>query len=333
MTAATGGPLVDVGIPTRGTPRYLAEAVESVLAQTLAEWRLVISENGPGGSEVAALVRPYLADPRVELAATGADLGMAHNHTALLRAGTAPYVAILHDDDLWEPGFLERRVSFLEAHPDCAFVFSDVAIVDGDGTVRGVTAVPLRRGVHRPEEFLPRLYAANLVSVPSILVRRAAYAAVGGEFNPDVAFIDYEMWLRLAATAPVGFLPGADARYRIHPGQASSTARLELGARRLAVLEAVTLPPSVPARVRREARADALLQCAFDAFERGERRDAARFGRAALRAHPRPLRRAPFLARAASLALALPFGEAGRRRVAAVRERRFSAHGARAKHP
>ena len=83
-------------------------------------WHLLISENGPEGSELGRRLRQYVADERIEYSPTGADLGAATNHTRLIQHGSAPYVAILHDDDRWDPEFLERRVQFLEATPTVA---------------------------------------------------------------------------------------------------------------------------------------------------------------------------------------------------------------------
>ena len=52
-------------MPAYKRPQFIAEAIESVLAQTHTDWRLLVSENGPGGGEVEAAVRPYMSDPRV----------------------------------------------------------------------------------------------------------------------------------------------------------------------------------------------------------------------------------------------------------------------------
>ena len=68
-------PTVDVGIPTVGESPYLAEAVESMLAQTLTSWRLVIRENGPGLDSVRRTLEPYLGDPRVKHVVAGTKTG------------------------------------------------------------------------------------------------------------------------------------------------------------------------------------------------------------------------------------------------------------------
>jgi GT2 family glycosyltransferase len=119
---ADPAPAVDVGIPTCGRPSYPVEAVESVLAQTLAQRRLTVSEDGRGSDAVAAAVAPYLSDPRVRDVVTGQRLGAGRHMTHLIRTGSAPYVGLLHDDDRWGPRFLGRRGAFLDANAACGSV-------------------------------------------------------------------------------------------------------------------------------------------------------------------------------------------------------------------
>lgn len=319
--------LVDVGIPTRGEPLHLAESVRSVLGQTLTRWRLLISENGPTGEEVEAVLRPFLADPRVEYVATGTDVGQAGNFTRLVQSGGAPYVALLHDDDAWEPTFLARRVEFLEAHPHCGFVFSACTIVDGAGRLVGRSKLPLAEGVHSPSDFVPLLYRSNVVGVPSVVVRRSAYEAVGAYYKEGVGFTDHEMWLRLAGRFPVGFLSEWDVRYRVYDSQESSQRRLRLHDKRLELLDAVdgTLPLSDS--LRRRTRAEVLVGCALDAVERGEPRAALGNLGLAIRCDPTSLVRPARAARAGAGVAALALGGPGRRMLSRVRLRRWRAHG------
>jgi glycosyltransferase involved in cell wall biosynthesis len=130
-------PLVDIGIPTFQRPDFLKEAVESILAQTLQRWRLVVSEDGPGGGEVEHAMERYLSDPRVRYRAHRTHVGVVHNKNELLGDAKAPYVAVLDDDDRWDPDFLARRLTFLEQHPECGFVFSGFVEIDETGrTIR-----------------------------------------------------------------------------------------------------------------------------------------------------------------------------------------------------
>ena len=192
---------MDVGIPTHGRPAFVREAIESVLAQTFGDWRLAISEDGPGGGPVREAVEPYLGDERISYIATGEHVGAAGNMSRLLQRGDAPYVILLHDDDLWEPEVLERRVRFLEGHPGCGFVFSGHFDIDGDGRRIGSAEFRLAEGVYPPETLAPMMLRANVMDImDSVLVRRSAYDAVGPEFDASLPRVyDWEMWARLAA--------------------------------------------------------------------------------------------------------------------------------------
>jgi hypothetical protein len=312
--------LVDVGIPTIGTSDYLVEAVESVLAQTLTSWRLVIRENGPGLDRIREALEPYLGDPRVQHVVSGVRTGRGQNWTQLIQAGSAPYVGLLHDDDRWAPGFLERRVEFLEQNLSCGYVFSGYVVIDSSGRPKGRVRPRLASGVHASASVLPRLYADNFVGVTTVLVRRSAYEAVGSTFKEHWN-LDHEMWLRLAAHFDVGCLDQWDADYRHHPAQ-TSAARDQLGEKHLESLDLVADLPLSPA-LQRKVRAMSHTRCALDAIERGDRGSATRHLKSAVRTDPLSLIRPRVLIRMVTAAAALAAGDRGRRAVTRSRKRRW----------
>ena len=280
--------LVDVGIPTHGRPAFLAQAIESVLAQTFELWQLTISENGPGSADIAAIIRPYLADPRVRHVTTGHNIGGAGNSTRLIQTGRAAYVALLHDDDRWELEFLARRLTFLEANPACGLVFSACDFIDEHGSVVYRFAPRLNEGLQPRKSFLRTLYRRNVICIPTVLVPRGCYEAVGPAFSDSVLFYDYEMWLRIAFRFDIGFLNVCDAAYRIHRAQTTHGVGANMGEHRVALLDAVEgiLPPDFPSRERRRARSGALLRVALEALERGDRRGSIAQFRNAIKAYP-----------------------------------------------
>jgi glycosyltransferase involved in cell wall biosynthesis len=280
-------PLVDVVMPTYGDAPYLGASIESVLAQRFGGWRLTISENGPGGGELEARVRPYLADARVRYVATGSNIGAARNAAGLVKRATAEHVGLLHDDDLWYPEFLERRLEFLAAHPTCGLVFSGCRVIDGAGDEVFRTRRAFADGLQPRRPFLRTLYRSNVIYIPTVLVPRRVYDELG-TFNTNVLFYDYEMWLRIAAHYDVGYIAGWDAAYRAHAQQTTRAETHHLGELRLRVLDEMdeSLPPDFPALERRRARAAGLLHVAIDALADGEYRRAMRQLLHALQTYP-----------------------------------------------
>jgi glycosyltransferase involved in cell wall biosynthesis len=324
---------VDVAIPVAGRSRYLREAIDSVVSQSFADWRLLVSHDGPDDGDIRAVVAPYLDDPRIGYRRSEQRLGAPRHMTELVRSGSAEYVALLHDDDRWQPEFLARRVRFLDEHPGCGFVFGGARVVDSEGRYLERWSRKLPVGVLDRLPFMQLLLGGNLIPSPSVVVRRSAYASVGSEFNGDLHRIyDYEMWVRLALRFDVGFVGVDDADWRVHDAQ--STRELHDRARDYDLLvrriepEVRRFLPELAGTRRQWMRiqADWLLTNGLDALEQGERRLAIREATRAIRISPTAL--ADLRVPVALLALAL--GDAGshalRRSRTFVRRRNIGVH-------
>jgi glycosyltransferase involved in cell wall biosynthesis len=300
-------------MPADGRPQFIGEAIESVLAQTHTAWRLVVSENGPGGGEVEAAARPYTSDPRVRFVATGENLGATANWTRLIRTGTAPYVTLIQDDDRWDPDFLARRVAFLEHHSSCGFVFSGERKMDRDGReiavertrslpVKDVSEV-LEEGVYSPREFFCTMYRHELggIHAPAIcslgvMSRRSTLEAVGAFFDEAYPFLfwDVQLYLRMALRFPTGFLAVRDGTQRLHHPSLTSEASFD-GEHWIRYHEyhdewiRRELPGLRLPRQYDRMRSQAYMMSALDALEQGDRREVARYLRGAVRLYPASL--------------------------------------------
>jgi len=284
--------VVDVAITAYRHARYIAEAIESVLAQTFRDWRLTIFENGPGGGEIECAVAPYLSDPRVAYQASGAELTVDANFTRAIRHGTAEYVALLHDDDRWHPDFLASRVAALDANPECAFAFSGWVQIDEQGVAGELSPLRFAHGVLPRAALARALVQRNPVVAATAVVRRSAYEAVGAAFERRWLFCDWEMWSRLAAQFPAFYLARRDTDFRRHL-QSNTFATREEPERLLALADHVErlLAPHLDTqrrgridRARRRSRI--LLRAASDVHTGGGWRVSAALYRRALREYP-----------------------------------------------
>jgi GT2 family glycosyltransferase len=301
---------VDIGIPTWGTAAYLGAAIESVLGQTHGDWRLRVSHDGPDDHGVEEALEPYLEDPRITYSARERRLGAAGNKTWLINQGTAPFVALLDHDDIWDPEFLERRLAFMLTHEDCGFAFASMRIIDADGDELKRWRIRLEPGVQDRDEFVELLLGQNMIGASSAVVRRAAYAAVGPRFDERFPrTYDYEMWLRLALAARVGFLEGFDAAWRAHPQQGTGDLEgLETEYRALVDHAWTLIHEQAPGiklrpRTRRRKLASLLLTGVLNAIERDDTHAARRYLGRAVRIDPLSALdpRAPFAACAVAL--------------------------------
>jgi hypothetical protein len=284
--------VVDVAITAYRHARYVAEAIESVLAQTLGDWRLTIFENGRGGGEIECAVAPYLSDQRVAYRASGAELTVDANFTRAIRHGTAEYVALLHDDDRWHPDFLATRVAALDANRECAFGFSGWVQIDEHGVAGELCPLRFAHGVVSRAALARALVYRNQVVASTALVRRSAYEAVGAAFEGRWLFCDWEMWARLAAQFPAYYLARRDTDFRRHL-HSNTFATREEPERLLALADHVErlLAPNLDdqrrgrsERARRRSRV--LLRAASDVHTGGGWRVSGALYRRALREYP-----------------------------------------------
>lgn len=105
--------LVSVITPCYNGEKYIAETIESVMAQTYAQWEMLIVDDG-SADRTAQIVRHYAErDERIRLITQeNAGTACARNHAMRLAEGR--YIALLDGDDLWEREFLERQLAFMQ---------------------------------------------------------------------------------------------------------------------------------------------------------------------------------------------------------------------------
>ena len=128
---STHQPLVSVIVPTYNYGRYIAEALESILAQTVSDLEVIVVDDGSTDDTQAVLGR--FTDPRVRtVLQPNAGASAARNRGR--KESRAPYIAWLDADDLWRRTFLERHLAVLESEPDLGFSFSNF-IRTKDGVV------------------------------------------------------------------------------------------------------------------------------------------------------------------------------------------------------
>jgi glycosyltransferase involved in cell wall biosynthesis len=213
---------VTVVIPTFNRSQYLERAIESVLAQTLEEFELYVSDNA-SGDDTADVVASF-GDPRIVYAPLAENVGAKANFTRSLHLGVAPAVALLQDDDLMLPENLGRKVGLLEQHPHMAIAHSAFRYIDGDEQVikPWATWCGLRGdAVESGEEFIARSMDAGCrIDFSSAVIRRTM--VVGEQFREaDGPPCDMGLWLRVARRGSVGYI--ADPLVSVRRHGASST--------------------------------------------------------------------------------------------------------------
>jgi len=206
---------VSVCIPTYNSGGFLAETIESVLAQTFGAFELVICDNAStdGTPELCA----RYDDPRIRYVRFEQLVGQAANWNRCLELARAELVILLHGDDLLTPEYLERAVGTMDANPEVRLLFCCAQHVDVQGQPLHVQAAFDADCVQDGSVLARKLLLKGCVINPAgVLVRKSAFEAVGRFTEAIVWGVDWHMWVRLALHGPFAYLAAPLTRYRIH---------------------------------------------------------------------------------------------------------------------
>lgn len=213
-------PIVSVVIPARNAERFIANAIDSVLAQSVSPVEVIVAEDGSTDRTVD-VVAGY-RDPRVRLLSEAkGNLPRARNRG--LAAARGRYVAFLEVDDYWLPRKLEKQLSLFE-DPAVILVGCFMRWETPDGRVLGLGGT----------EFAPEkqdvVAAARLMPFPtsSALFRAKTVRDLGG-FDEDTGFAsDLDMIARVAGVGRVECVREVLGGYRVHGSSVSDSQFREL---------------------------------------------------------------------------------------------------------
>lgn len=129
-------PAVSIGLPVRNGAGFLADAIESILAQDFADFELIVSDNASDDA-TPEICRRYASDPRLRYHRQPHDIGGGPNFDFVFRRSRGRYFHWCGHDDIHEPGWLSACVAALEAAPEAVGVHTrSIYFNDGRGDGR-----------------------------------------------------------------------------------------------------------------------------------------------------------------------------------------------------
>jgi glycosyltransferase involved in cell wall biosynthesis len=130
VTSTTGTPRLTLGLPVYNGERFLAAAVDALLAQTYTDFELIISDNA-STDRTAEIAQHYAAiDNRVRYIRHPRNRGSAFNHNFVIEQARGELFKWVSDDDLYAPDLLERCVKALDSRPEIPLAHAWTAFID-----------------------------------------------------------------------------------------------------------------------------------------------------------------------------------------------------------
>ncbi len=201
-------PSISVIMPAYNTSPHLAEAIQSILAQSFTDFELlVINDGSTDGS--ADIVRSY-RDARVALIENPVNKGLAYSLNRAIGLAHGKYIARMDADDIAHVDRLKKQYEFME----------DNTAIDVCGTwAETIDARPkIMRYPSCDEEIKSTLFFKTAFAHPTVMFRASSLKDGGWQYA-DVVAEDYDLWCRMAWRFRMANLPEVLLHYRIHPQQ------------------------------------------------------------------------------------------------------------------
>lgn len=212
-------PRVTVLMPTYNHEPYIAQAIESYVAQVCTFDTLLLVGDDRSTDRTLAIARQWQEryPNKIRVVENSENLGLLGNYKSLVERCGSEYIAILESDDYWtDPHKLQAQVDFLDTHSDYGMVYTDNVVVDDHGVELPSWCSsydPVPQG--EVYEFLLR---RNPICAATVCVRRE-FLSKFCDFDDFIArgfrTVDYPLWLAVARHSLVGYLDRKTAVYRM----------------------------------------------------------------------------------------------------------------------
>ncbi|MGB9624127.1 MAG: glycosyltransferase [Phycisphaerae bacterium] len=251
---------VSVVIPAYNAAPYIADAIDSVLAQTHPAHEIIVVDDG-STDDTVGVVRRY--GDRVILLQQP-NRGPAAARNAGIRRATGEFIAFLDADDIWTDRNLELQVRILSEHPGYVLSYGYVRRFVGSVPPELRNATP-HDGSRPQGDVSTALVHDTIWATCAALIRRSVLVRTGG-FDEELRVgEDYDLWLRIAGQGPVACVPHYVGAIRLHPESVTRSQAFRTTPPEVCVIRRhLDRAPELRERVGRRALRRRLAKCYTD---------------------------------------------------------------------
>ena len=208
-------PTVSVVMAAYNGAAFIRETIDSVLAQTMPDFEIVVADDCSKDDTLAVLAT--IDDPRLRVVKASRNGGPAVARNLAMAHARGRFIVGLDQDDLCHPERFARQIAYLDAHPDVALVCSTIVMFEG---------VKERRDPHPdltdPDAIDWMMGLLNPLAWSTSMIRGEAARALDPFERDDYRFAeDFDLYTRIRTHGRIGRIAEPLVRYRLHPGGAS----------------------------------------------------------------------------------------------------------------
>lgn len=197
---------------------YIAEAVKSILNQTLSDIEIIIVNDNPQRKEIKGFVSSF-NDERIIFIQNEKNLGLALSMNKAAEYATAPYLARMDADDIAEPERLEKEYALIVTG-QYDLIFSGYSYIDKDSKPCGEMQLP---AISSENELIKQILTKSIIHHPTVMMTKEIFNRVEG-YRDFPCAQDLDLWQRLYYSGcRFCMVPRILLKYRMNPSSVSAT--------------------------------------------------------------------------------------------------------------
>lgn len=178
---------ITVIMPAYNAEKTVREAVNSVIAQTVKDWELIVIDDGSTDNTVAILTELADSDSRIRFLQNEKNSGVSYTRNRAVTLATGKWIAFLDSDDIWQPQKLQKQLELSEKYPEMVVCYTASSFIDESGK-------PFEYVMQAIEELnYKTLLHKNIMSCSSVMIRSSVMKEI--KMPNDKMHEDYFVWL------------------------------------------------------------------------------------------------------------------------------------------
>jgi glycosyltransferase involved in cell wall biosynthesis len=275
-------------MPSFNYAQYLPLAIDSVLSQSYSDLELIITDDCSTDNSRDVVEQWKKLDKRVVSVDHDTNRGLAGARNSGFAASSGQFIALCDADDVWLPDKLKVQMEVFRRNPEVGLVYSDSAIIDGDGNLTGqlFSSMIHRAGQATSGSLFEELCQRNFLCVPTVALRREAIQYADGFDETLRSLEDWVCWAKISSKYPFYYIDDILVRYRIHGAGLSRNPK----SMALNRAKAVRLLLDSFSGISPRSKSRLLYSLGMSQLEIGASRDAFRAFRGSIEANPVQIR-------------------------------------------
>ena len=178
---------LDIALPFYGDVEYLKQTVESVIAQSDPDWRLIVVDDGYPDESIPGWFAS-LKDPRISYQRNVNNLGANGNFQKCLKLVSEEFCVVMGADDILEPNYVARVKTAISEHPEASMIHPRVVVIDEGNHEISTRADQIKSAIHETgngdlvlsgESLAVSLMRGNWMYFPAITWRTRTIQEIG----------------------------------------------------------------------------------------------------------------------------------------------------------